>query len=79
MLKQFSNEKKSPVGYKAFAQACITHKQPSGAVEAYIDRITALEDKFDLYVEVGWVGGWMGWEREGEGTTDSSMHSFNLP
>jgi hypothetical protein len=26
-------------------QACIEHKQPSGAVEAYIDRIPQLEDK----------------------------------
>lgn len=44
-LKQFANDRKSPVGYKAFAQACIEYKQPSGAVEVYIDRITQLEDK----------------------------------
>jgi len=51
-LKSFSNEKKSPVGYKPFAQACIKHKQPSGVVEGYIDRVALQEDRFDLYVEV---------------------------
>ena len=52
ILKSFSNEKKSPVGYKPFAQACIKHKQPSGVVEGYIDRVALQEDRFDLYVEV---------------------------
>lgn len=44
-LRAFANEKKSPVGYKPFAQACIEHGQPPGAVEAYIDRIPQMEDK----------------------------------
>lgn len=44
-LRQFANEKKSPVGYKPFAQACIEHRQPAGVVEAYVDRIPQLEDK----------------------------------
>ena len=44
-LKAFANERKSPVGYKAFAQVCIQYHQPPGTIEGFIDRITQLEDK----------------------------------
>jgi hypothetical protein len=44
-LRQFAAEKKSPVGYKPFAQACIAHRQPATSTKGYIDRITQLEDK----------------------------------
>lgn len=44
-LRQFAAEKKSPVGYKPFAQACIQYKQPATSTKAYIDRITQMEDR----------------------------------
>lgn len=48
-LRQFAAEKKSPVGYKPFAQACIAHRQPATSTKGYIDRITQLEDKCVLH------------------------------
>jgi hypothetical protein len=45
-------EKKSPVGYKAFAQACIKYKQSGVETEKYIEKVSAYEDKYELYMEV---------------------------
>lgn len=51
-LSKLAAEKKSPIGYKPFAVACIKHKRPASEVEKYIEKISAGEDKFDLYMEL---------------------------
>jgi len=51
-LTKLSNEKKSPIGYKPFALACIKYNQPKAEVERYVDRIESKEDKFDLYIDL---------------------------
>lgn len=52
LLKLLAAEKKSPLGYKPFARACIKFKQPVGETERYIDKIVTPEDRFELFVEV---------------------------
>jgi len=44
-------EKKSPIGYKAFAVAAINGKQPIGEVVRYIDKVTSTETRYDLYCQ----------------------------
>ncbi|KAJ1439405.1 Vps16, N-terminal region-domain-containing protein [Ochromonadaceae sp. CCMP2298] len=52
LLLRLANEKKSPVGYRPFARACMEHEQPLSEIEAYVDRITALEDRYALLMEL---------------------------
>lgn len=51
-LTKLANEKKSPIGYKPFATACIKFKQPVSETEKYVDKISTPEDRFDLYMEL---------------------------
>ena len=53
LLSKLANEKKSPIGYKPFAQACIKYKQSVSETEKYIEKITAQEDRYELFMEVG--------------------------
>eukprot|EP01034_Spumella_vulgaris_P022472 gene22472-28600_t len=52
LLLKLANEKKSPVGYKPFALACMKYRRPEADTIAYIEKISATEDKFDLYMEL---------------------------
>lgn len=52
-LAKLAAEKKPPIGYKPFALACIKHKQPVGEVEKYVDKMTAAEERYNLYSELG--------------------------
>jgi hypothetical protein len=51
-LSKLAAEKKSPVGYKPFAKACMKYGQPNSETEIYIEKITEQEDKFDMLCEV---------------------------
>lgn len=51
-LAKLAAEKKSPVGYKPFARACLKYGQPNVEIIKYIQKITAPEDRFELYVEI---------------------------
>lgn len=50
-LRTLAESKKSPIGYKPFARAAITGKQPISEVIRYIGRVTIAEEKYDLLVE----------------------------
>merc|ERR1719238_512038 len=50
-LQRFANEKKSPIGYKPFADACIDAHQFDEAVP-YIERFSSVEDKIDYYIKI---------------------------
>ena len=52
-LALLANEKRSPVGYKPFAAACLAHHQPASEVEKYIDKMALAEERFDMYVDIG--------------------------
>ena len=52
MLSKFGNEKRSPVGYKPFAMACIKYKQPENEVAKYIEKISSSEERYELYAEL---------------------------
>jgi len=52
-LSRLANERRPPVGFKPFAQACIRYGQSRGAAEMYIEKVTPLEQRFDLYTDVG--------------------------
>jgi len=49
-LRKFANEKKSPIGYKPFAERCIEQFLPAEEVAYYIDRMASLEERHELYV-----------------------------
>jgi len=51
-LAKLAAEKKSPIGYKPFALACMKHNQPTSETEKYVDKITSFEDRYELYVEL---------------------------
>jgi hypothetical protein len=51
-LRRFANEKKSPIGYRPFAEGCIEQRQPAEMVAYYIERMAELEDKYELYMKV---------------------------
>ena len=51
-LAKLAAEKKSPVGYKPFARACIKYNQPIIEIEKYIDKIGVQEDRFDMLFEI---------------------------
>lgn len=51
-LFRFAQEKKSPVGYRPFALAALKYGASDGEIERYIDKITVLEDKYDLYLKI---------------------------
>ena len=51
-LSKLASEKKSPVGYKPFAKACLKYKQPIQEVDKYIEKISDQEDKYEMYVEI---------------------------
>ena len=51
-LAKLAAEKKSPIGYKPFALACMKHNQPTSETERYVDKITSFEDRYELYVEL---------------------------
>ena len=51
-LAKLATEKKSPVGYKPFARACLKYGQPNVEVERYIEKITIAEDRFELLCEI---------------------------
>lgn len=46
-LRKFANERRSPIGYKPFALACMRHSKPGGLlgddrdrhIESYIERV----------------------------------------
>lgn len=42
-------ERKSPIGYKAFAIAAINGKQPFGEIVRYIEKVSNAEDRYDLF------------------------------
>jgi hypothetical protein len=42
---------KSPIGYKPFARAAIRGKQSSAEILKYIDRVSANEERYDLFCE----------------------------
>lgn len=42
---------KSPIGYKLFARAAIRGKQSSAETLKYIDRVSASEERYDLFCE----------------------------
>jgi len=44
-----SAEKKSPIGYKAFAVAAIKGKQPLGEIVRYIEKCPQAETRYDLF------------------------------
>ena len=51
-LARLANEqRKPPIGFKPFALACIKYDLPQSEIAGYIDRITVLEDKFDMLVD----------------------------
>ena len=50
MLK-LASDKKSPVNYLVYARTLLKYHQPVSEVDKYIDKITVLEDKFDIYLE----------------------------
>ncbi|CAM9451824.1 unnamed protein product [Discosporangium mesarthrocarpum] len=62
-LRSFCAERKSPVGYKPFAVACMRHGQPARETEQYIDKVQQAEDRYDLYIEMGL------WEKAAETAT----------
>ena len=51
-LAKLAVEKKSPVGYKPFAQACMKYNQPAAEIEKYIEKIGVQEDRFDMLFEI---------------------------
>lgn len=51
-LYKLITDKKSPIGYKPFAIGCIKYNFPVQETEKYIDRMTELDEKFDLYCSV---------------------------
>lgn len=51
-LHRYANDKKPPIGYKAFALACIKHGQPKAETERYVDKIDSKEERFDLYIDL---------------------------
>lgn len=52
LLYRLANEKKSPVGYRPFAAACIKHGQPPTETEKYVEKISDAEEKYALFVEL---------------------------
>lgn len=48
---QYLAERKSPIGYKAFAIAAIDGKQPIGEIVRYIEKVTSAETRYDLYCQ----------------------------
>jgi hypothetical protein len=42
---------KSPIGFKPFARAAIRGKQNETEVMKYIDRVTAMDERYDLFCE----------------------------
>lgn len=51
-LYKLATEKKSPIGYRPFAIACLKYGASDAETERYIDKITVPEDKFEFYVKV---------------------------
>jgi len=51
-LYKFAMERKSPIGYRPFALACLKHAASDGETERYIDKITIPEDKYELYMKI---------------------------
>lgn len=50
LLHKLSTERKPPIGYLPLARLCLKHKQTNEAI-VYIDKISSLEDKFDVLLE----------------------------
>jgi ABC-type uncharacterized transport system ATPase subunit len=50
LLHKLSTERKPPIGYLPFARCCLKHKQIDEAL-LYIDKISSLEDRFDVLLE----------------------------
>mmetsp|Transcript_15400 Transcript_15400/g.23213 ORF Transcript_15400/g.23213 Transcript_15400/m.23213 type:complete len:848 (-) Transcript_15400:170-2713(-) len=51
-LSRLAAEKKSPIGYKPFAVACKKNNQPESEIDKYVERISSMEERFDVYVEL---------------------------
>jgi hypothetical protein len=51
-LHEFSQEKKPPIGFRPFAEACLRQKQMQEA-ERYISKISKDEEKYKIYCKVG--------------------------
>ena len=51
-MKEFSNEKNSPVGYGPFVRVCIKYENKKEA-ENYIAMVKDPQDKSELYLEIG--------------------------
>eukprot|EP01041_Mallomonas_annulata_P005078 gene5078-10164_t len=54
LLSKLAVEKKSPIGYKPFAMACVKYGQPQSEVEKYGDKIVSSEERYDLYCDLGY-------------------------
>lgn len=52
LLNKLANEKKAPISYRFFAQSVIDNNGPISETEKYIEKITQLEDKYELYLDI---------------------------
>eukprot|EP00743_Colponemidia_sp_Colp-15_P004235 GILK01004569.1.p1 GENE.GILK01004569.1~~GILK01004569.1.p1 ORF type:complete len:820 (-),score=138.43 GILK01004569.1:154-2613(-) len=52
-LEQFAKEKKSPIGYQPFIEACLSRKNVSEASK-YIPRLDKPEQRMDAYEQIGY-------------------------
>lgn len=50
-LRTFAFEKKSPVGYLPFIEACVSHGHVAEC-EVYVSRLSSLEEQFEQYVRL---------------------------
>ena len=51
-LRAFAAEKKSPVGYRPFVNACVAHGQPASETAKYVERLPNADEKFVLLVQL---------------------------
>eukprot|EP00632_Arachnochrysis_sp_CCMP2950_P003156 CAMPEP_0185720820 /NCGR_PEP_ID=MMETSP1164-20130828/50307_1 /TAXON_ID=1104430 /ORGANISM="Chrysoreinhardia sp, Strain CCMP2950" /LENGTH=852 /DNA_ID=CAMNT_0028388481 /DNA_START=177 /DNA_END=2735 /DNA_ORIENTATION=+ len=52
LVQSFAMERKSPVGYKPFIDACIQHNYPTREVAKLVNRLSSPEEKVDYYVQL---------------------------
>jgi hypothetical protein len=50
-LTRLANEKRSPIGYKPFALACLQYRQPGSELEKYIEKITPVAERIAYNTE----------------------------
>jgi hypothetical protein len=51
-LRKFANERKSPVGYKPFAEQCVEQRLAPAEVAYYVDRMAVPEERYDIYMKI---------------------------